>query len=144
MSEKDASQVQKFLILYLSSNSLIYHPENPHSWNIIKLSVNEAYLEILYDRHHIKNGNPSSPKKFEMEGLHNYQFEQRSKMEWSLSWKFLTPSSNPFMSRNHFSVSSSSLWKALKNPFKESLQYLLRSFPNPTVSILVEIDFLEK
>jgi hypothetical protein len=42
-------------------------------------------LERLYDRRHNKSGNTSSPKKFEMEGLHDHQFEPRSKMEWSLS-----------------------------------------------------------
>jgi hypothetical protein len=125
-------------------NSLIYLRENLHSWNINNSSVNEAYLERLYDHRHIKSRNPSSPKKFEMEGLHNHEVEPRSKMEWSLSWKFLTPSSNTFMSRNHFSLSSSSLRKALKNPFKEFLQYLLHSFPYPIISILVEIDFLVK
>jgi hypothetical protein len=106
--------------------------------------VNEVYLKRLYDRCHIKSGNPSSPKKFEMEGLHNRHFKPRSKMEWSLSRKFLTPYSNPFLSRNHHSLSSISLWKALKNPFKESLQYILHFFPNPTIPILVEIDFLVK
>jgi hypothetical protein len=34
--------------------------------------VNVVYLERLYDRRHIKSGNPSSPKKFEMEGHHNH------------------------------------------------------------------------
>jgi hypothetical protein len=108
-------------------NSLIHLLKNLHSWNIINSSVNKAYLERLYYCRHTKSGNSSSPKKFEMEGLHNHQFEPRSKMEWSLSWKFLTPSSNPFMSRNHFSLSSRSLRKALKNPFEDfsiSLSFL--------------------
>jgi hypothetical protein len=60
---------------------LNYLRENLHTWNIINLSVNKAYLERLYDHHHTKSGNSSSPKKFEMEGLHNHQFEPRSKME---------------------------------------------------------------
>jgi hypothetical protein len=123
---------------------LIYLCENIQSWNIINSSVNEGYLERLYDHHHIKSGNPSSPKKFEIEGLHNRQVQLRSKREWCLSWKFLTPSSNPFMLRNHFSLSSSSLRKALKNPFEEFLQYLLHSFPYPIISLLVKIDFLVK
>jgi hypothetical protein len=58
-------------------NSLIYLHENPHSWNITKSSVNEAYMERLYYRRHNKSGNTSSPKKFEMEGLHDHQFEPR-------------------------------------------------------------------
>jgi hypothetical protein len=44
----------------------------------------------------------------------------QGQMEWSLSWKFLTPSSNLFMSRNHISLSSSSLWKAFRNLFNIS------------------------
>jgi hypothetical protein len=106
MSEKTflKSKISNSLSLI---NSLIYLRENPLSWNIIKTSVNEAYMERLYYHHHNKSGNTSSPKKFEMEGLHDHQFEPRSKVEWSLSWKFLTTSSNPFMTRNHFSLFSS-------------------------------------
>jgi hypothetical protein len=48
------------------------------------------------------------------------------------------------MSRNHFTLSSSSLRKALKNPFEEFLQHLFHSFPCPIISILVKIDFLVK
>jgi hypothetical protein len=65
-------------------NSINCPCENLHSWDIINSSVNEDYLEKLYDRHHIKSGNLSSPKKFEMEGFHNHQFEPSSKMEWNL------------------------------------------------------------
>jgi hypothetical protein len=109
-------------------SSLIYLCENPLSWNIIKLSVN-VLMERLYYHRHTKSGNPLSPKKFEMDGLYINQFEPRSKLEWSLSWKFSTPSSNPSMSRNNFSLSSSSLRNVLKNPFVEFLQYLFH-FPN--------------
>jgi hypothetical protein len=62
-------------------NSLMYLRENLHSWNIINSIVNEDYLDRIYDHHNIKSGHPSCPKKFEMEGLHNHQFEPRSKME---------------------------------------------------------------
>jgi hypothetical protein len=50
----------------------------------------------------------------------------------------------PLYVKESILISSSSLWKALKNPFEECLQNLLHSFPNPIVSILVEIDFLVK
>jgi hypothetical protein len=103
-------------------SSLIYLCENPLSWNIIKLSVN-VLMERLYYHCHTKIGNPSSPKKFETEGLYINQFEPRSKMEWSLSWKFPTPSSNPSMSWNHFSLSSSSLRKVLKGISSISLSF---------------------
>jgi hypothetical protein len=56
----------------------------------------------------------------------------------------ITPSSNPLMSRNQFSLSSRFSWKALENPFKESLQYLSHSFPYWIISNLVKIDFLVK
>jgi hypothetical protein len=80
--------------------------------------VNEDYLERLHDYHHIKSGNPSSPKKFEMEGLHNHQFEPRSKMEWSLSWKFLTPIIKSSYVKESFLIIFKQLMKALKNPFE--------------------------
>jgi hypothetical protein len=64
-------------------------------------------MERLYYCCQNKSGNASSPKKLEIEALHNHQFEPMTKMEWSLSWKFLTTSSNPFMTRNHFSLFSS-------------------------------------
>jgi hypothetical protein len=62
MSEKNAYQVHnsQFLI-----NSLNYLRENPHSWDIIKSSVNETYIEGLYSRRHDKSGNPSNSKKTE-------------------------------------------------------------------------------
>jgi hypothetical protein len=71
MSEKTLlkSKISNSLSLI---NSLIYLHENPRSWNIIKSSMNEAYIERLYYHRHIKSGNPSSPNKFEMEGLHNH------------------------------------------------------------------------
>jgi hypothetical protein len=60
---------------------LNYLRENPHSWNIIKSSVNKAYIEGIYSRHHDKSDNPLGPKKNEMEGLHDHQIKPRSKME---------------------------------------------------------------
>jgi hypothetical protein len=68
------SKISNFLSLI---SSLIYLLGNPHSWNIIKSSVNGAYMERLYYRRHNKSGNPSSPKKIAMEGLHNHQFKLR-------------------------------------------------------------------
>jgi hypothetical protein len=62
-------------------NSLNYSRENLLSWNIINSSGNNAYLERLCDHRYTKSGNSSSPKKFEMEGLHIHQFEPMSKME---------------------------------------------------------------
>jgi hypothetical protein len=114
---------------------------------ILGISPTRVWTRLIWKDYylcHTKSGNSSSPKKFEMKGLNNHQFEPRSKMEWSLSWKFLTPSLNHFMLRNHFSLSSSSLRKALENPFEEFLQYLFHSFPYPIISILIEIDFLVK
>jgi hypothetical protein len=79
--------------------------------------VNEDYLERLYDRHHIKSGNPSIPKKFEMEGLHNHQFESSSKLEWSLSWKFLTPIIKSSYVKESFLI----IFKQLKEGFEKSI-----------------------
>jgi hypothetical protein len=46
----------------------------------MKSSVNEVYIG-LYSRRHDKSGNPSSPKKIEIEGLSDHQIKPRSKME---------------------------------------------------------------
>jgi hypothetical protein len=111
---KDASQVHNSQSLI---NSLNYLRENLQSWNIIKSSVNEAYIEGLNSRCHDKSGNLSSPKKIEMDGLHDHQIRPMSKMECSLFWKFLILSSNhryvkksiPFIFKQHVEV--------LENPF---------------------------
>jgi hypothetical protein len=87
---------------------LNYLPDNPRSWNIIKSSVNKVYIG-LYSRRHDKSGNPSSPKKIEIEGLPDHQIKPRSKMESSLFWKFIILSSNhiyvkesiPFIMEQH-------------------------------------------
>jgi hypothetical protein len=143
MSEKTLLK-SKILNSLSLINSLNYLCENPHSWSTIKSSVNEAYMERLYYLRHNKNGNPSSPRKIEMEGLHNHQFEPRSKMEWSLSWKFLFPSSNDLYVKESILIIFKQLMEGLENPFKEFFQYLLHSFPNPPISFLLAIDFLVK
>jgi hypothetical protein len=118
---------------------LFYLRENNHSWNIIKLSVNEAYMERLDYHHLIKSGNPSSPKKFQMEGHHNHQFKSRSN-----GMELILEIPNSIFKSLYVKESYLIIFKQLMKGFQESLQYLLHSFPNPHVSIFVEIDFLVK
>jgi hypothetical protein len=101
-------------------------------------------MEGLYYHHHNKSGNPSSPKKIEMEGLHNHQFKPRSKMEWSLSWKFLILFSNHLYVKESIPFIFKQSMEGFENPFKESFQFLLHTFPRPSVSCLLSIEFLVK
>jgi hypothetical protein len=52
----DASQVHNSQNSQSLTNALNYLCENPHSWNIIKSSVNEAYIEGFYSHRHDKSG----------------------------------------------------------------------------------------
>jgi hypothetical protein len=79
-----------------------------------------------------------------MEGLHNHQFKPRSKMEWSLSWKFLISSSKHLYVKESILFIFKQLMEGYENPFKESFQFLFHTFPKPPVSFLLPIEFLVK
>jgi hypothetical protein len=70
-------------------NSLNYLRENLLSWNIFNSSVIKAYLAIIIATSIEEI--LESPKKLEMERLHNHHLSQGLKQNKSLSWKSLSP-----------------------------------------------------
>jgi hypothetical protein len=120
---KDASQVQKSQILYLSSTPWFMFVKI----FILGISSIWVWTRFIWKVSMIiitpKVETPQIQRSLKWKDFIIINLSQG--LKWNEAWKFLTPSSNSLMSGNHSSLSSSYLWKSLKNPFEESLQYLL-------------------